>query len=194
MEPEGIYISANDLVLDHLVALLNSLEVNSDRRRPISVIPYDEKMDETRVEVARHPNVTIFDDEDTIARWETFATAAWESHYDALQTWHRKFGVPGVHRMGMHRRYCAFDGPFEKFIYFDADMLVFDSLAPFFERLDRSEFVVYDDQHRAPSHVYDLSSSRLYTLFPKSRMDSEVFCAGFFASRRGLFDEYGFAP
>ena len=42
---EGIYILANDVVFDQLVALLNSLEVNAGKNYPVSIIPYDDRLE-----------------------------------------------------------------------------------------------------------------------------------------------------
>ncbi|NJK76823.1 MAG: sugar transferase, partial [Microcoleus sp. SU_5_6] len=90
---------------------------------------------------------------------------------------------------GAHRRFCAFDGPFAKFIYMDADTLLMDSLDRIFQQLDSSDFVVYDFQFRDRTKVYNIQSPKLLEVFPQNRIDSEIFCSGFYGSKQGLFDE-----
>src|SRR6476469_3053516 len=58
---DGIYILANDVVFDHLVALFNSLEVNGAKNIPVCIIPYDDRMKKVRVEIATRHNVTLFE-------------------------------------------------------------------------------------------------------------------------------------
>jgi hypothetical protein len=57
------------------------------------------------------------------------------------------------------------------------------------EELGKADVVAYDYQYKDASHVYDITSPRLHQVFPKTRIDAEIFCTGFFASRRGLFDD-----
>lgn len=185
----GIYTLANDVVYDQLVALLNSIEVNAGDI-PVCVIAYDDKTDRVRAEIKSRKNVEFLDDPALFKRWEDFSNQVWKAHPNALKIW-QKNGIVGVRRLGMNRRYCAFDpdSPFEKFIYFDADVLVLNSLDFIFEQLNKDVFVVYDFQYKDPTHIYNVKSSKLLEVFEKSRIESEIFCAGFYASRQGLFPE-----
>ncbi len=184
---DGIYTLANDRVYDQLVALLNSIEANAGEI-PVAVIAYDDAIEQIAAEVAKRKNVTLLNDPDLFRPWEDFSYAAWEGHPTALKIWAEK-GISGVNRMGMNRRYCAFDAkaPFDHFLYFDADVLVLNSLDATFQQLHSSEFVVYDFQYKDPSHIYNLDSPKLYQVFPKSRIEKEIFCAGFYGGRKGLF-------
>lgn len=186
---DGIYTLANDVVYDQLVALLNSIEANTGGQFPVCVIAYDDRLEKVQAEIARRPNVTLLNDPELFGPWEAFSLEVWKTHPTALETWKEK-GIAGVNRIGMNRRYCAFDGnaPFDRFIYLDADTLVLDSVAPIFEQLNDHDFVVYDFQYKDPSHIYNLQSSRLLDTFSASRISSEIFCAGFYASRKGFFD------
>jgi len=187
---DGIYTLANDVVYDQLVALLNSIEVNAGCSLSVCVIPYDDRLERVRAEIAARPNVTLLEDPALLGRWEDFSGQVWATHPTALKKWHSQ-EIAGVYRLGMHRRFCAFDpeAPFDRFIYLDADTLVMNSLQPLFSALDQYDFVVYDFQYKSPRHVYNLQSSRLQEIFPESRIGSEIFCAGMYASKRGLFDQ-----
>ncbi len=185
---DGIYTLANDVVYDQLVALLNSIEANVGSALPVYVIAYDDQLDKVRAEIEKRQNVHLFNESEVFARWEEFSAQVWSAHPTAMQTW-REWGIPsGVHRLGMNRRYCAFDpeSPLERFIYFDADVLVLDSLKIIFDSLDQNDFVVYDFQYKDPSHIYNLKSPKLFEIFDEARIRSEIFCAGMYAAKRGL--------
>lgn len=185
----GIYTVANDVVYDQLVALLNSIEANAGGF-PVCVIAYDNQLERVRAEIATRDNVTLLDDESLFVRWEDFSTRIWSTHPTAFEAW-RKRGIKGVHRIGMNRRYCVFDPDslFERFIYLDADTLVLASLEDVFKKLDDQKFVVYDYQYKHPEHIYNLKSSKLPEIFDPSRIETEIFCAGFYASKQGIFPD-----
>ncbi|MBH8561533.1 sugar transferase [Nostoc sp. CENA67] len=183
----GIYTLANDYVYNQLVALLNSIEVNAGNV-PVCVIAYNDQVDKVRAEIASRKNVTLLDNPDIFARWEEFSYKVWQSHPSAIQAWQEQ-GIKKFYRVGENRRYCAFDSKsqFEKFIYLDADTLVLQPLDFVFDKLDEYDFVVYDFQYKDPGHIYNLSSPKLLEVFSQERIDSEIFCSGFYASKRGIF-------
>ncbi|NJO28152.1 MAG: sugar transferase [Richelia sp. SL_2_1] len=184
---EGIYILANDVVYDQLIALLNSIEVNVGQKYPISIIPYDDRLERIQEEIKYRNNVEIFTDTSAIKLWKDFCTEIWQAHPDAFKIWQEK-GISGLYREGTHHRFGGFEGVFDKFIYLDADILVLNSLDYIFEQLNRNDFVVYDFQHKDLSHVYNVNSDKLLNIFPQSRLDSEIFCSGFYGTKKGLFD------
>ncbi|WP_008311047.1 Npun_R2821/Npun_R2822 family protein [Leptolyngbya sp. PCC 6406] len=184
----GIYTLANDVVYDQLVALLNSIEVNVGTNIPVAVIAYDDRIERVKQLVSQYPSVTLLEDPALYAPWEEFSYKVWETHPTALQQWAAK-GIQGVNRLGMNRRYAAFDqaSPFERFIYLDGDTLVLSSLDRVFDQLQTHPLVVYDFQYKDPSHIYNVASSKLETIFPPERVGQEIFCAGFYGGQRGLF-------
>ena len=184
---EGICTLANDRVYDQLVALLNSIEVNAGKALPVCVYPYDDNTERIKAEIAQRPKVQLFDNQEIIERWDNFAKSAWEPHPTAKERW-LKAGSKGYHRFGTHRRYCAFDGPFDRFIYMDGDTLLMSPLDRVFAQLDNYDCVVYDFQHKDITHVYEVTSSKLLEIFPQERLNQEIFCSGFYGSKKGLFD------
>lgn len=188
---DGIYTLANDVVYDQLVALLNSIEVNAGAETPVCVIAYNEQMDKVRDEVKSRKNVEIIDNPALFERWEDFSYRVWQTHPTALKTWQEQGIKTKFYRVGENHRYCAFDpeSPFDKFIYLDADTLVFNSLDFVFKQLDETDFVIYDFQYKDPSHIYNLVSPKLLEVFDEARIKSEIFCSGFYGSKRGLFSE-----
>ena len=81
---EGIYILANDVVFDQLVALLNSIEANAGNQYPVSIIPYDDRLERVREEIKHRNNVEIFADTSAIKLWENFSADIWKAHPDAV--------------------------------------------------------------------------------------------------------------
>lgn len=184
---EGIYILANDVVHNQLVALLNSIEVNAGKKYPICIIPYDNRLQLIKDEIKQRDNVSLFQETNILTLWEDFSTQVWQTHPQAFKVW-QEHGEPGVYRMGMHRRFCGFDGIFDKFIYLDADILILNSLDYIFQQLDKNDFVTYDFQYKDPTHVYDVKSTKLLDIFTASRIEEEIFCAGMYGSKRGIFN------
>ncbi|BDA66999.1 nucleotide-diphospho-sugar transferase protein [Rivularia sp. IAM M-261] len=185
---DGIYILANDVVYDQLIALLNSIEVHAGKNYLICILPYDNRLERVKEEVKRRSNVEIFADTSVIELWDNFVYDVWRTHPNAFKAWSEQ-GISGIYRMGTHRRFCAFDGQFDRFIYLDADTLVLNSLEYIFRQLDHNDFVVYDFQHKDPTHVYDVKSKQLFNVFSQARIDNEIFCSGMYATKKGLFNQ-----
>lgn len=184
---DGIYTLANDVVFDQLVALLNSIAANMGDV-PVCVIPYDDRLDRVRTEISSRPQVMLLEDPALLAPWEAFATQVWQANPTVMQIWASE-GVKGVYRLGMHRRFYGFDpgAPFDRFVYLDADTLLLQSLDPIFSYLQQHDFVVYDFQYKDPLHVFNLESPQLLKVFEPKRIETEIFCAGMFASKKGVF-------
>jgi hypothetical protein len=183
----GICTLGNDRVYDQIVALVNSIEAFAGPAMPICIYPYDDQLERLRGFVAERPHVQLWDDSASIQRWDAFVEQLWATHPTARDQW-QAVGSTGIHRMGTHRRYCAFDGPFDRFLYMDADTLLLNSPDFIFKTLDDFDWVTYDFQHKDLSHVYDINSPQLGRLFSPEQLRRQVFCSGFYASHRGLLD------
>jgi hypothetical protein len=184
---EGIYTLANDVVYDQLVALLNSIEANAGKDIPVCVIPYDNRLHKVRAEIAARSNVTLFDDTASIAYWEDFVTQAWKTHRRAQNAWKER-GLPEVYLLGMHRKLCGFDGPFDKFIYFDADTLLMGQLESVSQKLDEYDWVTNDFQYMSDiQYIFDRPEQLQF--LGADKLESHIFCAGWFASKKGVFDK-----
>ncbi len=175
---DGICTLANDIVFDQLVALLNSIEVMLGAEIPVCIYPFDEQLERVSAEIAKRPNVFIYDNQESINRWDQFMLEA----SPASMT--RKYRI-----YGGHRRFCAFDGPFTRFVYMDADTILMNSLDFVFEKLSAYNCVVYDFQFKHPEKVYNLNSSKLFQIFPEQLIQKQIFCSGFFASKQGIFNQ-----
>ncbi|MEG4057559.1 MULTISPECIES: Npun_R2821/Npun_R2822 family protein [unclassified Microcoleus] len=185
---DGIYILANDVVFDQFVALLNSLEVNGAKNIPVCIIPYDDNLKKVRSHISRLHNVTLFENTDSIQFWEDFATQVWKTHAKAQKVWQSQ-GLKPVQCLEMHRKLCCFDGPFDKFIYFDADTLLMGSLDYIYQKLDDFDWVANDFQYKSDlNYIFDLSSPKLPQILNIDELQSHTFCAGWFASKVAGFN------
>ncbi|MCF4969846.1 Npun_R2821/Npun_R2822 family protein [Nostoc sp. CMAA1605] len=184
---DGICTLANDRVYDQLIALLNSIEAIYGRPMPVCVYPYDDNTTQIAAEIARRPHVQLYDNQDSIRQWDDFVRRVWDTHPTAQANW-QKVNGDKYYRVGTHRRYCAFDGPFDKFVYMDADTLLMSPLDEIFARLDKYDWVVYDFQYKDLSHVYDLSSLKLAEIFTNAELETKAFCSGFYGSKKGVFN------
>jgi hypothetical protein len=182
----GICTLANDRVYHQLVALLNSIEAQMGTEMPVCIYPYDDKTERIAAEIANRPNVQLYRDRDSIAYWDQFARQAWDAHPTARQRWGNADPAT-YYRVGTHRRFCAFDAPFDRFLYMDADTLLLNSVEFIFNQLEGHDWITYDFQFRDLSHVYD-DSLRLRQIFSEEQLRSQIFCSGFYASKQNLFD------
>lgn len=185
----GIYTLANDRVYDLVVALLNSIHANFSKEIPVCIIPYDHNTELVEKEIAKRKNVFLFEDQNSLEKWTNFIKQIHDIYYNF------PFEVPlnkKTNSLGMHRRYCAFDGSFDKFVYFDADTLVFQPLDHVYQKLDDYDFVVHDFQRKTSlvrkevSHFFE-AYRPLYD--SEETLAHRFHCSGFWGSRRGFIDE-----
>lgn len=188
---DGICTLGNDRVYDQLVALLNSIEQRYGQDMPVCIYPYDQQIDRVATLVQQRPQVQLYQDAASIAQWDQFVRQVWDAHPTARQRW----GVNDpndpnyYHRVGTHRRFCAFDGPFDRFLYLDADTLLLDAVDYIFAALDDYDWVVYDYQYKDLTHVYESNAAQLTQIFSPERLAREIFCSGFYAAKSGLFSQ-----
>jgi len=186
VEPLGIYTLANDRVYDQLIALLNSIRVNIDASIPICVIPFDQHIERVQKEVDIRPNITLFRNSESINRWEKFAHEFVESHPEAQKS---RESHPRWYRGKLHRKFAAFDGIFEKFVFFDCDSLAMKPVTAVFEKLEMFDFV-FDDWENAKSQSQAALNIQLIQstgLFTESQIRPALHCSSFWGSKHGIF-------
>ncbi len=164
----GVYFSANDAVYDWAIAFLNSYRrFNPDL--PLYLIPFDEDCDRL-LDVQSEYDFKIYTDP---------AFERLEAIGEAFELGHS----PGV---GPHwfRRYAAFWGPLDEFLYLDARQIVLAELESFVAapRKYGFEFMHYDC---ALDQVYEPGPFR-HEMLRRNR--GRGFLSGFWASRKNLFN------
>ena len=185
---DGICTLGNDRVYDQIIALVNSIEANAGKDMPVCIYPYDDNTEKLAQFASTKPNVELYNDLDSMEKWDRYVRSIWDVHPFAKQVWQKVDSEP-YHRIGTHRRYCAFDAPFDRYIYMDADTLLMSPIDKIWHLLESHDCIVYDFQHKDPTHVYNVNSPQLNTIFPSPRVEQEIFCSGFYASKKNLFSQ-----
>ncbi|MHC5597005.1 MAG: Npun_R2821/Npun_R2822 family protein [Nostoc sp.] len=186
MKALGIYTLANDTVFDQLVALLNSIEVNVSQDIPVCIIPYNDQIKKVNQEIKSRKNVTLFENRESIQRWDNFANEVWAVHPAAKQG---HLSRNSWYLSPLLRKLCAFDGEFEKFVFYDADSLAMKPLANLLDQLDSYDFIFDDWEHKKSREnaALDLSVIEKTGLYQEEDVRSKLHCSSFFASKKGIF-------
>ncbi|KAM3114522.1 Npun_R2821/Npun_R2822 family protein [Phormidesmis sp. 146-33] len=187
MRSRGIYTLANDGVYDQLVALLNSIEVNVGSDIPVCVIPFDDRLDRVKQAIRTRPNVTLFDNQESLDRWEEFARQFAQAHPEANRT---QQSHPRWYKGHLHRKFAAFDGVFDEFVFYDGDSLAMKPIDDIFEKLQSYDFIFNDWEHKKSREVAALNIAEIERSsdLKESEIRPKLHCSSFFASKRGLFD------
>jgi hypothetical protein len=169
----GIYIMANDRVMDQTIACLNSIR-HQDPHIAIMLIPYDEDYRQLAAVLQRDYGVEVYPDLDFLERLSV-----------NLQT---IFGAEFFARPNQFRKQACWFGPFERFLYIDTDVVVFSPIARVLDSLDDYDFLCYDFQHRGGiRHVFSPAVVDQGVFTPTELQD--LFNCGFWASKQGLMGE-----
>lgn len=194
LHSHGIYILASDAQYDQLIALVNSIEANVSAELPICVIPANRATVRIQEFIAERKNLSLFSDHASMARWESFATDVWQALpvvHQLSQRYARNYDEPEL-----FRKFCAFDGPFEKFAFFDVASLAMKPLDDCWTKLDAYDFVVDDWNHAKPASVSAFDRTIVTTNVASGlgvNINSRVHSASWFASKRGVIDEAAMA-
>jgi hypothetical protein len=162
----GIYFSANDVVYDWAIAFLNSFRTfNPDLR--LILIPFNDQCDRL-YQLKDKYNFELYIDS-SFDRLEAIGQAFELGHTPTGRYW--------------FRRYAAFWGPCDRFMYLDVRQLVLGDLTPLITALDRFNFDLlhYDC---AINQVYAPGEFRQQLL---RQGKGRGFLSGLWASRKGLF-------
>ncbi|MEP0920936.1 Npun_R2821/Npun_R2822 family protein [Leptolyngbya sp. ST-U4] len=168
----GIYIVANDRVLDQSIALLNSLRLH-DPDTPIVLIPYDENYHQVAAALARH-QVQLFPDLNLLER--------------CSQRLHQIFGDRFFDKPNKLRKQACWLGPFDEFLYIDTDIVVFEKIIDVLHNFDRYDFLCADYQHRSGIQNIFSPIVQQQRIFSPTELQ-DVFNSGFWAAKKYLLPE-----
>jgi hypothetical protein len=185
MIKNGVYILANDVVYDQLVALLNSIEVNVSSDIPVCIIPYNQKLNLVKKEVDSRSNVSIYSNLESLKRWDEFAKEVWSVH-PAVK---KKEPRNRWYKSPLLRKFAAFDGEFDNFVFYDADSLAMKPLDNVFQKLNEYDFVFDDWEHIKPlsATALDIPLMEKSKLYTEAQVRPKLHCSSFFASKKGIF-------
>ncbi|MEM9216063.1 MAG: Npun_R2821/Npun_R2822 family protein [Cyanobacteria bacterium P01_F01_bin.150] len=169
----GIYITANDKVMDHAIALLNSVRLH-DPDIPIVLIPYNDDYHEVAACLEQRYGVTVYEDLEFIERISTRL-------YDI-------FGEGFFARPNQFRKQACWFGPFDEFVYIDTDIVVFESISQNMNYLKAYDFICSDYQHKGGiENVFTVKVLDEQVFTPTDLYD--IFNGGFWGSKKGLISE-----
>lgn len=169
----GIYITANDRVLDQSIALLNSIRAR-DGEVPVMLIPYDDNYQRVADLLGEKYGVTVYPDlqlVDDLAR----------KIYDI-------FGEKFFARPNQFRKQVCWFGEFDRFLYIDTDIVVFEKIIDNLNFLDNHDFLCCDFQYK--KGLRDVFSPAVLEkgVFNESDL-AGMFNGGFWASKKNLLSE-----
>lgn len=168
----GVYIVANDWVLDNAIALLSSLRMH-DPDLPVLLIPFDDCYQRTYDLLHRYYQVQLFPD---LGFLDEFTRTIAEI-----------FPTDFLKRPNKMRKLAVWFGPLDEFVYVDTDMLLFRSLAETLDYLSAADFVACDF-HYAGQGLANVFTDIVLRRGVFTETDvRDTFNSGFWASRRRAF-------
>ena len=169
----GIYIIANDRVEENAIALLESIKLY-DRDTPIVLIPYDDNYQKIARLLNKSYGVTLYPDLPFIERLS-------QKLYDI-------FGKDFFARPNQFRKQACWFGEFDRFLYIDTDIVVFEKIIDNLNYLDEWDFICCDYQHKGGIKNVFTSKVIEENIFSKSELQ-DIFNGGFWASKKNLISE-----
>ncbi|ACB50743.1 conserved hypothetical protein [Crocosphaera subtropica ATCC 51142] len=169
----GIYITANDKVIEQAIALLKSIRFY-DKDTPVVLIPYDDNYHIIAKKLNEDFGVTVYPDLDFIERLSI-----------KLQS---IFGEDFFARPNQFRKQACWFGEFDEFLYIDTDIVVFKKIVDDLNYFTDYDFICYDYQHKAG--IRNVFSQKVIDdqVFAESEL-RDMFNGGFWASKKGLMSE-----
>jgi hypothetical protein len=170
---QGVYIVANDRVIEQAIALLNSIRFY-DPDIPVVMIPYDDNYQEVARVLGTKHGVTLYQDLNFIQQLS--------------QQLFNIFGEKFFDKPNKLRKQACWFGEFDEFIYIDTDIVVFEPLSKNFQYFEQYDFICCDYQHK----------SRLTNIFTPKVLEAEIiteadiddtFNSGFWGSKKSLISE-----
>ena len=169
----GIYIIANDRVIEQAIALLNSIRVH-DTDTPIVMIPYDDHYQAIAKRLTENYGVKVYEDLPFIERLSNQL--------------HKIFGNKFFARPNQFRKQACWFGAFDEFLYIDTDVVVFEKIVDNLNYLNNYDFICCDYQHTGG--IKNVFTNKV--IEDKVFTDTEVqdiFNGGFWGSKKSLISE-----
>ncbi|BAY39106.1 hypothetical protein NIES2111_34560 [Nostoc sp. NIES-2111] len=166
----GIYIIANDKVIDQAIALLNSIRLH-DADTPVVMIPYDNNYHKIADILNKYYGVQLYSD---------------LAFIDELsQKLHETFGGRFFARPNQFRKQACWFGPFDEFLYIDTDIVVFEKIIDNLNYLAQVDFICCDYQHSGGIKNVFTSKVLEDKVFTEAEV-KDIFNGGFWGSKKNL--------
>jgi Mannosyltransferase putative len=169
----GIYITANDKVMDHAIALLKSIR-QYDAETPVVLIPYDDNYAAIAERLGQQFGVTLYPDLEFIDRLSR--------HLFEI------FGRDFFARPNQFRKQACWFGEFDEFLYIDTDIVVFEKIIDNLNYLKDYDFLACDYQHLGG--IKNVFTSKILEdgIFTEADLRG-IFNGGWWAAKKGAVQE-----
>ncbi len=169
----GIYITANDKVIEQTITLLKSVRCY-DKETPVVLIPYNDNYQIIAKKLNQDFGVTLYPDLEFIERLSL-----------KLQS---IFGEDFFARPNQVRKQACWFGEFDEFLYLDTDVVVFKKIIDDLDFFTDYDFICYDYQHKAG--IRNVFSQKIIddNVFSEAEL-RDMFNGGFWASKKNLISE-----
>lgn len=169
----GIYTMANDSALESVTALLNSIRYY-DPDVPILIIPFDNNVESIREKLKKYSRVELFGDSYFLNRISKKILESFGKNF---------FDKPNK----LRKQVCWF-GPYDEFLYIDADIIVFEKIIDNLRYLSNNDFICCDYQYKRD--IKDIFADAVIKkdVFTKTELNY-VFNSGFWGSKKDAISE-----
>jgi hypothetical protein len=168
----GVYIVANDRVIDNAIALMSSIR-NHDPGLPVIMIPFDHQYQETARILKETYQVELFPDLSFLD--------------DFTATIGNIFPRDFLKLPNKMRKLAAWFGPLDEFLYIDTDIIVFRPLSETLSFLKTADFLNCDFHYKGRQLADVFSDVVIQNNIFSPEALTDVFNSGFWGSRKGCF-------
>ena len=170
---KGIYIVANDKVIDNTIALLKSIRLY-DSETPVIMIPFDENYQQVAEIVSSNYGVEIYPDLDFVD--------------NLCHRLYNIFGQGFFNTPNKQKKQACWFWPFDEFLYIDVDIVVFEKIVDNLKHLKDYDFLCCDYQYL--SGIKNVFTPKVLEdkIFTEEQLQ-DVFNSGWWASKKNLFTE-----
>lgn len=168
----GIYITANDRVLEQAIALLKSIRV-WDPDTPVVIIPFDDNYHQVEAAL-REYGVKVYENLD-------FVKSLSQQLFDI-------FGEKFFNTPNKLRKQACWFGEFDEFIYIDTDIVVFEKIIDNLDYFSDCDFINCDYQYK--NGMTNVFTSKVLEDGGFDETDlQDTFNSGFWASKKALMSK-----
>ncbi|MGB3536321.1 MAG: Npun_R2821/Npun_R2822 family protein [Microcoleaceae cyanobacterium] len=167
----GIYIVANDRVMENAITLVNSIrQYNSDI--PIILIPFNDEYYQVAEQLGNLHQVEIFPDLEFLDQFTQKIGNIFDRDFLKLPNKMRKL--------------AAWFGPLDEFLYIDTDIVVFEDMAVNLDQLKTVDFFCCDF-HYSGEKLRNIFAPYVleHQIFTETELE-DVFNSGFWGSKKGV--------